>query len=84
MHSKQFQLTANEASRAAIATMSAQDTTPGHTFSTSAFALSMTSNPLSELTFGSALFSLSIVEVSSSKIDASQPCKLSKILSINN
>jgi hypothetical protein len=63
--------------------MSAQDTTPGHTFSTSDFALSMISNPLTELTFGSALFSLSIVELSSNKIDASHPYELIQNLPIN-
>jgi hypothetical protein len=35
--------TATDASRAATARISAQDTTPGHIFSTAAFALSMTS-----------------------------------------
>jgi hypothetical protein len=42
----------------------------------------MISNPLTELTFGSALFSLSIVELSSNKIDASHPCKLIQYLPI--
>jgi len=89
-NSKQLKLTANDASRAATASMSAQDTTPGQTFSTSDFALSMISNPLTELTLGSALFSLSIVGLSSNKIDASQPCQLSKffplatVVSINS
>ena len=51
-------LTATDASLAATESMSAQETTPGHIFSTSRFAASMTSNPLVELLFGRAVFSL--------------------------
>lgn len=55
--------------------MSAQETTPGHTFSTADFMLSTTSNPLAELTFGAALFSPVNEDVSSRRIDPSHPCK---------
>lgn len=52
---------------------SAQETVLGHAISISAFILSMTSNPLAELAFGAASFSvLKDVELSS-RIDASQP-----------
>lgn len=43
-----YVLTATEASLAATATISAQETTPGHSFSTSDLASSITSNPLTE------------------------------------
>lgn len=51
-------LTATDASLAAVARISAQETTPGHIFSTSRFAASITSYPLAELTFGSAVCSV--------------------------
>ena len=50
-------LTATDASLAATASMSAQETTPGHVFSTRRFAASMTSKPLTELFVGE-VFSL--------------------------
>lgn len=75
-----YVLTATEASLAATATISAQETTPGHSFSTSDLASSMTSYPLTELLFCRAFFSLVIEGLSSSKIDASQPCKHKRAL----
>lgn len=53
--------------------MSAQETTPGHTFSTADFMVSKTSNPLTELTFGAAFFSPVNEDVSSRRIDPSHP-----------
>lgn len=53
--------------------ISAQETMPGQTFSTSDLALSMTSKPLTDLKFGNASRSLSIFDVPSSNIEASQP-----------
>ena len=50
--------TATDASRAATATMSAQDTTPGHRLSTFDLILSMTSYPLTEFKLLGAFFSL--------------------------
>nr|ACF86042.1 unknown [Zea mays] len=58
------------ASRAASATMSAHDTTPGHALSSCALIASITSYPPTDR-FGAAVFSLCAV---SSRIDASQPC----------
>lgn len=43
-----YVLTATEASLAATATISAQETTPGHSFSTLDLASSMTPYPLTE------------------------------------
>ena len=64
-------LTATTESRAATARMSAQETTPGHTASTCALMLSMTSKRLSDPLFGGELCS---PDVSLSRTDASQPC----------
>ena len=63
-------LTKTTASRAAIATISAQDTIPLHEFSTALLIVSTTSNPLTEFRLGKANFSLSLP---SSSIDASHP-----------
>lgn len=57
-----------------MAKISAQDTTPGHNFSTLDLIASITSKPLTELLFGAAVFSPLKVEVSSSSNDPSQPC----------
>lgn len=57
-----------------MATISAHDTTPGHTASTLDFMASMTSKPLNEFWFGGAVFSPLKEEVSSSRTDPSQPC----------
>ena len=69
-----FELTATTESRAVMATISAHDTTPGHTASTLDFMASMTSKPLTEFLLGSAVFSPLKEEVSSSSTDPSQPC----------
>lgn len=71
---KQYELlTRKTASRATSVKMSAQETVDGQAFSTSAFMLSITSKPLTELLFGNALFSLMISLESSSSSDASHP-----------
>ena len=71
-HSLQ-ELTEAEASRAAIASMSAQETTPGHIFSTSDLTISITLKPLTESLFCNAVLSPVNEGVSSSKTEASQP-----------
>lgn len=60
-------------SLAAMAKMSAHETTPGQAFSTTVFIWSITSNPRSESLFGIAFFSPVKVDVSSSKTDPSHP-----------
>lgn len=60
-------------SLAAMARMSAQDTTPGHALSTWAFILSMTSNPLAEFLLGTAFFSPVMLDVSSRSREPSHP-----------
>lgn len=65
--------TITTASLAVMAKMSAHETTPGHAFSTAAFILSTTSNPLTEFLLGVAVFSPVNVDVSSSNNDPSQP-----------
>lgn len=60
-------------SLAARATTSAQETTPGHTFSIADFMSSITSKPLAELRFGVALFSPVNEDVSSRRSDPSHP-----------
>lgn len=62
-------------SLAVTAKTSAQDTTPGHTFSTAALILSTTSKPRADLKFGAALFSPTNEDVSSRRTDPSQPYK---------
>jgi hypothetical protein len=59
-------------SLAAIATISAHETTPGHIFSSSSFAASMTSYPLT-LKFARESFSAVLSFVESIKIDPSHP-----------
>jgi len=63
-------LTRRTESRAAMASISAQDTTPLHWLSTAVFIASTTSNPLAEFMLGKANFSPSFP---SSRTDASQP-----------
>ena len=65
-------------SLAARARMSAQDTVPLQAASTLVFMASITSKPLAELLFGTAVFSPVKVAVSSNSIDPSQPCKQTK------
>lgn len=60
-------------SLAAMAKISAQETTPGQTFSTADLMLSTTSNPRAEFRFGLAFFSPVNEDVSSSSTDPSQP-----------
>jgi hypothetical protein len=60
------------ASLAASATMSAQETTPGQTASSTALAVSMTSKPPSD-PFGPASFSAVLPTVESISSDASHP-----------
>lgn len=69
-------LTVTTESRAAMATISAQETTPGHTASTFVLIWSITSKPLTELLLGPAVFSPVKEEVSSRSIDPSQPYQL--------
>jgi hypothetical protein len=57
-------------SRAAMASISAQDTTPGHSLSTAFLISSTTSNPLAELLLEMEIFSPSRA---SNSIDPSQP-----------
>ena len=56
--------------RAAMANISAQDTTPGHSLSTVLLISSTTSNPLAELLLEMEIFSPSRA---SNSIDPSQP-----------
>ena len=67
-------LTKTTPSRAASARMSAQDTVALQAASTRVLMVSITSKPLTEFWFGRAFFSPVNVAVSSSSIDASQPC----------
>lgn len=60
-------------SRAASASISAQETVFGHSFSNADLISSITSNPLAEFLFGFDLFSLMMVPLLSSSTDASQP-----------
>lgn len=57
----------------ARARMSAQETTPRHEHSRAALMRSTTSNPRADLKLGAACFSLCILGLSSSKIEASHP-----------
>jgi hypothetical protein len=56
-----------------MASTSAQETTPGHASSSAAFTASTTSNPRAELLLGVANFSDTMLELLSSRMDASQP-----------
>jgi hypothetical protein len=67
-------------SLAAMARMSAQDTTPGQAFSTAVLMASMASKPLTEPLLGFAIFSPWKLGVSSSSNDASQPCALRTVI----
>lgn len=67
------ELTRTVESLAARARMSAQETVPGHSLSSAALIWSTTSNPLTELRLGLESFSLTILGLLSSRIDASQP-----------
>jgi len=69
-----IKLTATTESRAATATISAQETTPGQTASTLVLMSSITSKPLKEFTFAPADFSPVKLEVSSNRTEASHPC----------
>lgn len=63
-------------SLATTANMSAHETTlPWHAVFTADLTWSMTSNPLTELMFGRAVFSPWEVGVSSNRSDPSQPCQ---------
>lgn len=64
-------ITSRTESLAAMATISAQDTTPLQALSTELLIVSMTSNPLTEFKLGRADFSTS--SPPSSNIDPSQP-----------
>lgn len=68
-------LTRTVASLAAMIKMSAQETTPGQTFSTAFLALSITSYDLSEFILDKESFSPSMFGVSSSSSEASHPYK---------
>lgn len=68
-------LTSTVEPRAARARMSAQETVWGHASSNLALISSITSNPLIEFLFGPDPFSLTMLALSSNKMDASQPCK---------
>lgn len=67
-------LTITVESRAATATISAQETMPGQTCSTLALISFITLNPLTELLFGPAVCSPLNEGVSSRRIDPSHPC----------
>jgi len=71
-------LTMKTESLAATAKMSAHETTPGHSFSTSDLMASITSNPLTEFALGNAVFSPVKFAVLSSKMDASHPYQKKK------
>lgn len=68
-----FMLTKTVEPRAAIASMSAQETVWGHASSSLALISSITSKPLTEFLFGSEFFSLTMVALLSNNTDASQP-----------
>lgn len=68
-----IKLTETTESRAEIARISAQETTPGQAASTLVLMSSMTSKPLREFTFAPADFSPVKLEVSSNRTDASHP-----------
>jgi hypothetical protein len=56
-----------------MAKISAQETTPGQTFSTAVLMSSTTGNPSTESLLGPASFSLSMPSALSSKMEPSQP-----------
>ena len=65
--------TRRTASLAAKTRMSAQETTPGHSSSSSDLIMSITSKPF-RLSLGGESFSESIPSTASNKIEASHPC----------
>ena len=71
-------LTLTTLSLAAMARMSAQETTPGQTLSTADLMASITSKPLTEPLLGVAIFSPWKLAVSSSSNDASQPYRINE------
>ena len=64
------------ASLAAMAKISAHDTTPGHAFSTAVLILSMALNPRTDRLLGPACCSPVKLAVSDKSIDPSHPCKI--------
>ena len=76
---RERKLTKTVESRAARARISAHETTPGQTFSTASFMSATTSKPRTEPLFGIAVFSPVKVELSSSRIEPSQPYLLTPI-----
>lgn len=68
-------LTMTEESREERVKISAQDTTPGQTFSTLFFIDCMTLKPLTDLLFGAAVCSPLKLAVSAKRIDPSHPLK---------
>lgn len=75
-----FRLTKRTESRVAIVSISAHDTIPLHALSTAVLMVSTTSNPLAELRFGNASFSLSSP---SRNMDPSQPFVIQNQLYVN-
>ncbi|KAH0462202.1 hypothetical protein IEQ34_009777 [Dendrobium chrysotoxum] len=65
-----------EESRAAKATMSAQETVLGHLASTADLAASITSKPRKLGLFGGASFSAVLLAVESISTEPSQPCMM--------
>lgn len=74
--------TSATASLAAIIMISAHETTPGQALSKASLTPSMTWKDLREFTFERASFSPSMVGVSSSSIEASQPFYMERVVSI--
>nr|GLL28321.1 Os03g0369250 [Ipomoea trifida] len=73
LRSVEVRLTKKTASLAAMATISAQETTPGHCLSSSSLASSITSYPL-KLKLAGESFSAVLSLVESINTDASHPC----------
>jgi len=73
LNSGEVALTMTTESLAAMAKISAQDTTPGHTFSTAVLILSMTLNPRADRLLGIACCSPVKLAVSDKSIDPSHP-----------
>jgi hypothetical protein len=66
-----------------MAKISAHETTPGQTFSTFDLMSSTTLKPLTDLLLGPAVFSPVKEDVSSRRIDPSQPCQQARQTTIN-
>ena len=77
-------LTITVESLAAKAMISAQETVLGHSFSSADLILSITSNPRTEFLFGFELFSVIMLPLLSSNIDASQPCNFNNSLNYSS